>query len=79
MNTDKQQNDRDAPGVVSQTPCYARPRTRGELAEKLRAGTPCEVAGSAVSFTIIALRDWLNFDRFSVRPSENKGWCVFEA
>jgi len=58
---------------------YARPTTRGELLEKLKAGTACEVATSVAAMTGIMLSGWLGFDKYTIRPSENKGWSVFEA
>ena len=57
---------------------YFRPKTRGELKEKLRSGIPCEVVSSNVSITSLLLRGWLEFDGFTVRPSENEHWSVFE-
>jgi hypothetical protein len=58
---------------------YARPSTRGELKKMLHDGIPCEVASFVAEMTDIMLRGWLEkFDSFSVRPSENNGWSVFE-
>lgn len=57
---------------------YARPRTRGELVNLLREGISCEVVTSSVEMTVIMLKGWLNFTDFITRPSENKGWTVFE-
>ncbi len=57
---------------------YFRPKTRGELKEKLRSGIACEVVSSNVSITSLLLRGWLEFDGFTVRQSENEGWSVFE-
>lgn len=57
---------------------YARPRTRGELRDLLNSGTACEVVSSNVMITAQMLQGWLNFTAFSVRPSENEGWSVFE-
>lgn len=63
----------------SVAPCYARPRTRGDLRDLLNRGVSCEVASHVAEMTEIILKGWLNFDPFTVRPSENKGWVVFEA
>ncbi len=61
-----------------ETIAYVRPSTRGELRDKLQAGIPCEVATYVAESTCILLRGWLNFQSFTVRPSENAGWTVFE-
>ena len=57
---------------------YFRPKTRGELKRQLLSGIACEVVSSNVSITSLLLRGWLEFDGFTVRPSENEGWSVFE-
>ena len=57
---------------------YARPRTRGELRDLLNSDVACEVVTSNAMFTAQMLQGWLNFSAFSVRPSENEGWSVFE-
>lgn len=54
-----------------------RPRTRGELRDKLQAGVPCEVAAYVASMTDIMLRGWLKFDAFTVCQSPNDGWVIF--
>jgi hypothetical protein len=59
-------------------PLIARPKTRGELKRKLQQGEACEVVSSNVEITTILLRGWLDFDRFTTRPSDNVGWTVFE-
>ncbi len=57
---------------------YVRPLTRGELRDKLKDGIKCEVATFTAEFTAFMLRGWLKFPNFTVRPSENDGWSVFE-
>ncbi len=57
---------------------YARPKTRGELRNLLAEGIACEVVSSNVSITSTLLR-CLDFNSFTVRPSENAGWSIFEA
>ncbi|MFA5375927.1 MAG: hypothetical protein WC455_09310 [Dehalococcoidia bacterium] len=54
-----------------------RPKTRGELRDKLQAGVPCEVAAYVASMTDIMLRGWLRFDAFTVCQSPNDGWAIF--
>lgn len=58
--------------------CYFRPRTRGDLVRALHAGTPCEVVADNESTTRILIDGWLNPPPYTVRPSENAGWVVFE-
>ena len=58
--------------------CYARPKTRGELRDLLNSGVACEVVSSIAPMTGIMLMGWLNFPGFTVRPSENDGWSIFE-
>jgi len=59
---------------------YFRPKTRGELAHKIKEGVPCEVVSNNREFTAIALDGWLNMEgKYKVRLSENKGWDVYEA
>ena len=57
---------------------WARPATRGELRDKLRNGVACEVAAHVAEMTGMMLRGWLDFDAFTVRPSDNAGWTLFE-
>lgn len=45
----------------------------------LALGVPCEVANHVAEMTAVMLRGWLNIATFTVRPSENNGWSVFEA
>jgi len=54
-----------------------RPKTRGELRDLLQNGTECEVVTSNVETTSLMLKGWLEYDGFTVRPSENEGWSVF--
>ena len=55
-----------------------RPKTRGELKECLKKGIPCEVVDHVAEMTSIMLRGWLEFDKFTIVPSETNGWVVFE-
>jgi hypothetical protein len=55
-----------------------RPRTRGELKQRLSRGESCEVASHAVEITEIMLRGWQCYGDFAVRKSENEGWSIFE-
>lgn len=57
---------------------YIRPKTRGELRDLLKADVACEVVTDVVPMTEILLRGWLQFPYYTVRPSENEGWSVFE-
>jgi len=57
-------------------PTYTRPKTLGELKTRLQAGEHCEIVTDSVEFANIGLRDRLNFDAFTVTPSENPGWSV---
>jgi len=57
-----------------------RPKTRGELLDKLKAGIPCEVLSSNVEFTNICLDGWLKFEnQYATRPSENPCWTIYES
>jgi hypothetical protein len=64
-----------APTVEQQR--LVRPSTRGELAERLKAGESCEVAGYVAEMTLIMLRGWLGVENFTVTPSENPGWVIY--
>ena len=57
---------------------WARPATRGELRDRLCDGVACEVAAHVAEMTATMLRGWLDFDTFTVRPSDNAGWTLFE-
>lgn len=65
-------------GEYAETRGWARPATRGELRDKLAAGQACEVAAHVAEMTATMLRGWLDFDAFTVRPSDNDGWMLFE-
>jgi hypothetical protein len=54
-----------------------RPKTRGELLDKLKAGVPCEVVSRLASMTDIMLRGWLEFEDYIITSSENPGWSIF--
>jgi len=56
-----------------------RPKTRGELLEKLKQGVRCEVVSSNEEITSICLDGWLKFQgQYKVYPSENNGWVIYE-
>jgi len=57
---------------------YFRPKTRGELRDKLKNGVVCEVVAHNAGFTKLMLNGWLEFKDFTIRLSENIGWSVFE-
>lgn len=63
--------------MATETMALPRPKTRGELARRLRAGEACEVAAYVAESTDIMLRGWLNLSAFTVAPSANQGWAVF--
>jgi hypothetical protein len=64
--------------MPDQSQVWVRPKTRGELRDRLVRGETCEVVTSNVETTTMLLHGWLAFDKFSVRPSENDGWSLFE-
>lgn len=56
-----------------------KPKTRGELLDKLKEGIKCEVVTSNVEITSIMLDGWLKFKgQYKTYPSENEGWTIFE-
>lgn len=58
---------------------FHRPKTRGELLEKLKEGVKCEVVASNVEFTNICLDGWLKFEgKYRTIWSPNKGWAIYE-
>jgi hypothetical protein len=58
---------------------YYRPKTRGELRDKIREGIKCEVVADNESTTSMLLDGWLDFKgKYKTYPSENKGWIVYE-
>jgi len=62
----------------SEHPIYFRPKTRGELRDKLREGISCEVVANVAEMTDHMLRGWLEFTSFTVEPSHNSGWVVYK-
>ena len=57
-----------------------RPKTRGELLDKLKQGIKCEVVASNEEITSICLDGWLKFaGKYKTYPSENVGWVIYEA
>ena len=57
-----------------------RPKTRGELLDKLKQGIKCEVAASNEEITSICLDGWLKFaGKYKTYPSNNVGWVIYEA
>ena len=63
---------------TSQSAGWVRPTTKGELRDRLKDGETCEVATMAAEMAAIGLRGWLEFDAFTMRPSDNAGWTLFE-
>ena len=57
---------------------WVRPTTKGELRDRLKQDQTCEVATMAAEMAAIGLRGWLEFDRFTMRQSDNEGWTLFE-
>lgn len=66
-------------GPFSASDCYARPRTRGELAKLLKSGVSCEVVSTSATLTKSMLIGWLGFEDVTVKPSHNPGWSIFSA
>lgn len=57
-----------------------RPKTRGELLDKLKQGIKCEVVASNEQITSIFLDGWLNFEgKYKTYPSTNIDWVIYEA
>ena len=58
---------------------YHRPKTRGELKDKLKEGVECEVVTTNASVTmhLLAWLDLWNDEHYTIRQSENEGWSVF--
>jgi hypothetical protein len=56
---------------------FVRPLTRGELAQRLKAGECCEVVGYVEEMTSIMLRGWLDMEDFTVTQSSNPGWVIY--
>jgi hypothetical protein len=56
---------------------YFRPKTRGELKDKIKEGVECEVASFVVEMNNMLLTGWLDFKDFKTRPSENEGWTIY--
>jgi len=66
--------------AIIKTMEISRPKTRGELLDKLKLGIKCEVIASNAEFTKICLDGWLKFEgKYKVSPSHNTGWVIFEA
>jgi len=59
-----------------------RPKTRGELYDKIKEGIKCEVVASNESFTSLALQTIAIIKKegikFKTSPSKNIGWVIFE-
>lgn len=57
-----------------------RPKTKGELLEKLKQGIKCEVVGYHEEIVNICLDGWLKFEnKYKTYASENVGWVIYEA
>lgn len=58
---------------------FYRPKTRGELLEKLKEGVRCEVVATNMEITNILLDGWLKFEgKYRTLWSPNKGWVIYE-
>lgn len=58
---------------------FHRPKTRGELLEKLKEGVRCEVVASNMEITNICLDGWLKFEgKYRTLWSPNRGWVIYE-
>lgn len=58
---------------------FFRPKTRGELLEKLKEGVRCEVVSSNMEFTNICLDGLLKFEgKYRTLWSPNVGWVIYE-
>lgn len=65
--------------TISSEETFHRPKTRGELLEKLKEGVKCEVVASNMEFTNICLDGWLKFEgKYRTIWSPNKGWVIYE-
>lgn len=60
-----------------------RPKTRGELYDKIKEGIKCEVVASNESFTSLALQTIAIIKKegfkFKTSPSKNIGWVIYES
>ena len=63
---------------MNETGKYPRPKTRGELVNKLREGVACEVAATTAEITSIMLKGFLEFSDFKVMGPVNGGWVLFQ-
>lgn len=56
-----------------------KPKTIGELADKLREGVSCIVVASNEEFTNICLDGWLDMrGQYKTRPSKIEGYVIYE-
>jgi hypothetical protein len=59
---------------------FFRPKTRGELLDKLKQKIKCEVVASNEKITSICLDGWLKFaGKYKTYPSPNLGWVIYES
>ena len=58
---------------------FHRPKTRGELLEKLKEGVRCEVVASNMEITNLLLDGCLKFEgKYRNLWSPNIGWVIYE-
>lgn len=58
---------------------FHRPKTRGELLEKLKEGVRCEVVATNMEITNFLLDGWLKFEgKYRTLWSPNRGWVIYE-
>ena len=64
--------------VIMNDKIFFRPKTRGELAQKIIEGIPCEVVSSNREITTMILDGWLGMrNKYYVSLSQNKGWDIY--
>lgn len=65
---------------MKNTEVIYRPKSRGELLEKLKDGIKCEVVSSNVEITNICLDGWLKYNnQYKTTLSYNDGWTIYES
>jgi hypothetical protein len=63
--------------AIEPTAPTIRPKTRGELVERLHAGETCEVVADNAEITDLMIRGWLNPPSYTIIPSLNPSWALF--
>ena len=69
--------------VESNTNNFLRPKTRGELFNKLKEGIKCEVVASNEEITSICINSLIILNKenleYKTYPSTNFGWVIYES